>query len=104
MKKMTVSNRQKEIIKSQIREKLSKEQEIQKIVVFGSFINSNNPNDIDIAVFQNSNEKYLPLSMKYRKLVRDISKILPIDIIPLRINAKGTFLNEIETGEIIYEK
>lgn len=101
---MTVSNHQKELIKSQIRKKLSKEQEVQKIVLFGSFVNSNNPNDIDIAIFQNSNEKYLSLSLKYRKLVRDISKILPIDVIPLKINAKGTFLNEIESGETIYEK
>ena len=60
--------------------------------------------DIDIAVFQNSNEKYLALSLKYRKLVRDISKILPVDIVPLRANAKGTFLDEIEVGEIIYER
>ncbi|OGC01347.1 hypothetical protein A2V82_07355 [candidate division KSB1 bacterium RBG_16_48_16] len=101
---MTVSNSKKESIKSQIREKLSKEQEIQKIVLFGSFVNSDNPNDIDIAVFQNSNEKYLSLSLKYRKLVRDISKILPVDVIPLRINAKGTFIHEIEAGEIIYER
>jgi len=101
---MTVSNAQKENIKSQIRDLLSKEQEIQKIVLFGSFINSNNPNDIDIAVFQDSNEKYLPLSLKYRKLVREISRILPVDVIPLKANAQGAFLNEIETGEIIYER
>jgi len=101
---MTVSNAQKENIKSQIRDLLSKEQEIQKIVLFGSFINSNNPNDIDIAVFQDSNEKYLPLSLKYRKLVREISRILPVDVIPLKTNAQGAFLNEIETGEIIYER
>lgn len=63
---MTVSSSQKEYIKSQIRERFSSEQEIQKIVLFGSFINSNNPNDIDIAVFQNSNEKYLSLALKYR--------------------------------------
>ena len=104
MFKMTVSNTQKENIKSQIRERLSKEQEIQKIVLFGSFVNSNNPNDIDIAIFQNSNEKYLPLSLKYRKLIRDISRILPIDVIPLKANAQGSFINEIEAGEIIYER
>ncbi len=101
---MTVSNSQKEHLKNQIREKLCHEPEIQKIVLFGSFIDSNNPNDIDIAIFQNSNEKYLSLSLKYRKLVREISKILPIDIIPLKMNAKGTFVNEIEAGEIIYER
>ena len=101
---MTLSNSQKENIKTQIREKLSKEQEIQKIVLFGSFIHSSHPNDIDIAVFQNSNEKYLTLSLKYRKLTREISRILPVDIIPLKTNAQGTFLNEIKAGEIIYER
>ena len=101
---MTFSNSQKEAIKKQIKNKLSKENEIQRIVLFGSFINSNNPNDIDIAVFQNGKEKYLILAMKYRKLIRDISKIIPIDIIPLRSNATGTFLSEIEAGETIYEK
>ncbi|MEJ2628748.1 MAG: nucleotidyltransferase domain-containing protein [bacterium] len=101
---MTISNRRKRMIKKQIRDKLSKEQEVQKIILFGSFIKSNNPDDIDIAVFQNSEEKYLPLSLKYRKLVRDITKILPIDILPLKVNANGFFINEIESGEIIYEK
>ncbi len=101
---MTVSNDQKEHLKAQIREKLSKEQEIQKIVIFGSFTKSNEPNDIDIAIFQNSNERYLPLAMKYRKLVRDISRMLPIDVLPLKNGAKGEFLNEIEAGETIYER
>jgi predicted nucleotidyltransferase len=101
---MTVSNAQKEQIKAQIRERLSKEREIQKIVLFGSFLNSNSPNDIDIAIYQDSNEKYLPLSLKYRKLVRDISRIIPIDVIPLKSNAQGTFLNEIEAGEVLYER
>jgi len=46
----------------------------------------------------------LPLALKYRKLVREIAKILPVDVIPLRSAAKGTFLREIESGEIIYER
>jgi predicted nucleotidyltransferase len=101
---MITSNQQKEKIKNQICEKLSKEKEIQKIVLFGSFVQSDNPNDIDIAVFQTSNEKYLFLSMKYRKLIRSITKILPVDIIPLKLNNKGFFLDEIEAGEVIYER
>lgn len=101
---MTLSSNQKEFIKKQIKEKLANEREIQKIVLFGSFVTSKNPNDIDIAVFQNSTEKYLTLSLKYRKLVREISKILPVDIIPLRSDARGAFIQEIETGEIIYER
>jgi len=101
---MKFSEKQKKNIKIQIKKMLSKEQEIQKIIVFGSFIDSNNPNDIDIAVFQNSNKRYLDLSMKYRKLVRELITIIPYDIIPIQINASGSFLNDIESGEIIYEK
>lgn len=101
---MAVSKKQKELIKKQIREKLSNEPEIEKIILFGSFVNSDSPNDIDIAIFQSSNEKYLPLALKYRKLVRDIAKILPLDVVPLRADAKGTFVDEIAAGEIIFEK
>jgi len=101
---MIISNSRKEFIKAQILKNLCNEKEIQKIVLFGSFLSSDTPNDIDIAVFQNSKEKYLPLALKYRKLVREIAKILPVDVIPLKSAAKGTFLREIESGEIIYER
>lgn len=101
---MYISKQQKDFIKKQIRETLSKEQEIQKIVLFGSFVYSDYPNDIDIAIFQNSDKKYLPLSLKYRKLIRDVSRKFPIDIIPLKADAGGSFINEIQTGEVIYER
>ncbi|WP_339133667.1 MAG: nucleotidyltransferase domain-containing protein [Candidatus Electrothrix sp. GW3-4] len=101
---MTISKSRKEFIKAQIRQKLCNEKEIQKIVLFGSFPSSDTPNDVDIAVFQNSDEKYLALALKYRKLVREIAKILPVDVLPLKAAAKGAFLREIEAGEIIYEK
>ena len=101
---MKLSKKQKEKIKIQIKNKLSNEEEIQKIIVFGSFVNSNDPNDIDIAVFQSSNERYLDLSMKYRKLMRELITTIPYDIIPIQPNAAGSFLNDIEAGEIIYER
>lgn len=44
------------MIKNNIREKLSDEHEISRIVLFGSFVHSDSQNDVDIAVFQNSNE------------------------------------------------
>ena len=94
----------KEKIKFQIRNVLSKEKEIQKIVIFGSFIDSETPNDIDIAVFQNSNGQYLSLSMKYRKLMRDLITTIPFDIIPIKTTATGSFLSDIEAGEIIFER
>ncbi len=101
---MKFSKKQKEKIKNQIRTILSNEQEIQRVTIFGSFISSESPNDIDIAVFQNSKGEYLDLSMKYRKLMRDLITIIPYDIIPIKISATGSFLNDIEAGEIIFER
>lgn len=89
-----------EIIKSQ----LSQFSEISKIVLFGSFIKSSEPNDIDIAIVQNSNDNYLKLSLKYRKVLRDLSKQIPLDIVPIKQGAKGIFLNEIDKGLVIYER
>ncbi len=101
---MKLSKKQKEEIKIQIKNLLSHEQEIQKIIVFGSFIDSDTPNDIDIAVFQNSNSHYLALSMKYRKLIRELITKIPYDIIPIQPDAKGIFLKDIEAGEVIFER
>lgn len=101
---MIISRIQKELIKNKIREQLSGQQEIEKIVLFGSFVRSSEPNDIDVAIFQNSTESYLSLALKYRKLMREIANMLPVDVIPLKTSATGLFLDEIELGETIYEK
>ena len=95
----------KNTLKQEIIQSLKPEKEINKIVIFGSFLDSENPNDIDVAIFQNSKESYLALAMKYRKLTRDITKRIPIDIIPIKSNASNSsFLSDIEAGELIYER
>ena len=99
-----MNQKERTYIKKKLRETLSKEKEVSRIIIFGSFLNSKSPGDIDVAVFQNSEEKYLNLSLKYRKLTREIAKIIPLDIIPIRENSEGTFLNEIKMGEVIYER
>ena len=87
-----------------IKTKLADFQEINKIVLFGSFVTSNNPNDIDIAVIQNSKENFLTLSLRYRKVLRKLSKIIPIDIVPIKNSKYDTFLSKIEQGKIVYER
>ena len=87
-----------------IREQLSQFVEINKIIIFGSFMKSKNPNDIDIAIIQNSDNNFLTLSLKYRKVLRELSKQIPLDIVPLNKNAKGVFMEEIENGKVIYER
>ena len=63
------------------------------------------PDVIDAAIFQDSEESYLSLAMKYRRLTRGIAKRIPVDIIPIKSSASNnSFLSEIEAGEIIYER
>ena len=58
-----------------IKEELLQFQEISKIIIFGSFFESKNPHDIDVAIVQESDN-----------------------------NFTGFFAQEIENGKIIYEK
>jgi len=99
------SEKQKQLLKQQLVSSLKTESEVCRIVVFGSFASSDNPHDMYVAVFQDSNEKYLPLAMKYRKKTREIARMIPMDILPLKADAEGeAFLDEIERGEVVYER
>jgi predicted nucleotidyltransferase len=99
------TEQQKQLLKQQLVDSLKTESEVFRIVIFGSFLSSSEPNDIDVAIFQDSDEKYLPLAMKYRKKTRDIARIISIDIIPIRKDALSSFMiDEIEQGETIYER
>lgn len=102
---MAISRQEKDKIKKSIVSCLKDEPEIQKVIVFGSFLWADSPNDIDVAILQNSSEPYLPLAMKYRKKIRIISKELSVDIIPLRSGAfHGVIGDSISRGEVIFEK
>ena len=102
---MRISLQQKNDLKHQLVSCLRKDKEIVRIVIFGSFVNSDNPHDIDVAVFQDSSEGYLPLAMKYRTRTEEVAKILPLDILPLKSKVTtDPFLAEIAKGEVIYER
>ncbi|NLD38408.1 MAG: nucleotidyltransferase domain-containing protein [Desulfatiglans sp.] len=95
----------KERLKKEIVEQLIDFPEIRKVVIFGSFLLSDEPNDLDIAVFQDSDENYYPLAMKHRKKLRVIANKIPIDVVPIRKNPENaSFLKEIENGEVLYER
>ena len=100
-----ISENEKQNLKCELAGCLKTEKEIRRIVIFGSFLNSPDPHDIDVAVFQDSDDQYLTLAMKYRKRTRDIARIIPLDIIPIRNDASSSFLmDEIQQGEVIYER
>ena len=102
---MTLTSQDKENLKKELAITLSEEPEVIKVVVFGSFLSASDPHDLDVAVFQNSDQAYLPLAMKYRKKTRMISRRIPLDIFPLKPGPAGNFmLNEIARGEVIYER
>ena len=95
----------KEAIKKDVVECLAGASEIRRIIVFGSFLTSDAPNDIDVAVFQESKAPYLELAMKYRKMLRPVYRKIAVDVIPIRPEPnRSFFLGEIEAGEVIYER
>jgi len=102
---MRFNDTQKEDIKREVADCLKQEKEVRKIVLFGSFLNGVDPHDVDVAVFQDSREDYLPLALKYRRLIRPVTVRIPVDVVPVRSDAAdGIFLAEIEKGEVIYER
>jgi predicted nucleotidyltransferase len=83
---------------------LGQASEVSRIVVFGSFLRSESPNDMDIAVFQDTDDPYLPLALKYRRMAKPVSDSIPLDIVPVRPGASGPMIDEIGKGEVIYER
>jgi uncharacterized protein len=102
---MIISIEKKNGLKKELVEHLQIAPEISKIIIFGSFLVDDAPNDIDIAIVQNSKLPYLTLAMKYRKLTRSVARQLPLDIIPLKTGAiNSSILDAIAQGEVIYER
>ena len=81
-----------------------RQSEPQRITI-GSFLTSDDPHDLDIAVFQDSDESSYPLAMKYRRTFRPIANRIPLDVIPIRRSpVEGPFMQEIQRGEVLYER
>ena len=102
---MNLTEKEKNALKNELVTSLCSDKHVKKIVIFGSFVYSNNPHDMDVAVFQESNDSYLKLAMEYRRKIRSIANKIPIDIFPVRSDADGhSFLSEIAGGETVYER
>lgn len=96
---------EKRSLKQALVDCLQTEQEVRRIVIFGSFLDSDEPRDMDVAVFQDGTEDYLPLALKYRRKTRAIAQRIALDILPLKIDSESDpFLAEVERGEVIYER
>jgi uncharacterized protein len=98
------------IDKLQIRQQLQSafvdDSKVEKIIVFGSFVTSDTPHDLDLAVFCHSSDDYLTLALALRKKLRNISSIIPIDLVPIAMpyDPSAAFMQEINKGEVVYEK
>ena len=102
---MHLTQLEKNAIKRDLAVSLCNESEITKIVVFGSFLTVSDPHDLDVAIFQNSNQPYLPLAMKYRRKTRMIANRITLDILPLKAGVQDSImLNAIAQGEVVYER
>ncbi len=102
---MRLSPADKQRIQVDLVKCLRGEREVRKVVGFGSFLKRDDPDDLDVAVFQDSDEPYLPLAIKYRRLTRSIARRIPLGVIPVRFGvAGGQFLQEIQKGHVDYER
>jgi predicted nucleotidyltransferase len=89
-----------------IKKRLSGFEEIERIVIFGSFFRKQDPGDIDIAIFQHSHENYLTLALRYRKALRELAREMALDILPIRPSSTSSnpMLREIGKGSLIYDR
>jgi predicted nucleotidyltransferase len=102
---MTLSKKGKRQIQRELVDRLKGEPEVRKVVIFGSFPQSDAPNDLDVAIFQDSDETYLPLAMKYRRLLRIVADRIPLDVFPMRSDGpRGWFFDEVERGQVVYDR
>ncbi len=102
---MSFNTQDKNDIKRELVASLCQEREIVKIVIFGSFLDSADPHDLDVAVFQTSDQPYLPLALKYRSKTRKIANRIPLDILPIKANAQNSvMLESLNQGEVVYER
>jgi len=100
-----LTSSEKSRISQELADCFSLQPEVRKVVIFGSFLNSDDPRDVDVAVFQESQEGYLPLAMRYRRITRPIAQQIPLDIVPLRASeTSAIFAREISRGQVIYER
>lgn len=73
--------------------------------MFGSFLFSETPGDIDVAVLGEFTHGYLEVATRLRKKVRHIAKMLPVDIVPIQEDApQNKFVQEVYKGEVVYER
>ncbi len=102
---MIFTEQEKNQIKRELVESLRHDPEIVRIIVFGSFLSASDPHDLDVAVFQTSNQPYLPLALKYRSRTRNIAHRIALDILPIKADAQNSMmLDAIARGEVVYER
>jgi len=102
---MRLNAQKKDTLKRELVDCLRTEKAVRKIVIFGSFLSSDDPHDLDIVVFQDSAAPYLPLAMKYRRKTRSVARRIPLDILPLKFQTSDDpFLAEVTKGEVVYER
>jgi len=100
-----MSEAEKAALKREVVQCLAGEPGVVRVVVFGSFLTSSAPTDMDVAVFQEGTEPYLELALRYRRRLRSVARRIAVDVVPVRPSPLPTaFMKEIEKGEVVYER
>ena len=100
-----MTKHQKDALKKELVDRLSREPEVRRIVIFGSFLDSAEPYDMDVAVFQDSPEAYPPLAMKYRRITSPLAHKISLDTFSLRSGmSSDPSPREAERGQAVDER
>lgn len=108
---MTGNKECKEII-IKVVDKIIREYQPKKVVLFGSYAygKPTEDSDVDILIIKNTNKRPIDRWVEVKRIVRDTTRILPVapfvyteEEIKERVAIKDFFIEEIfEKGEVVY--
>lgn len=100
---MLITKEEKTEIKHLLTEKISGP-EVKQLILFGSFVESNNLNEINIAIISEENLDYISKVKKYRQKIKDLSKKIPVQIFPLLKSENSYLHDKIKHGITLYSR
>lgn len=96
----------KEDILRRIGQRMQGMPEVAKVTVIGSFLDSDEPGDLDLCVLTDSSASYLDQAMAMRKQLRGVGSPVALDVIPMIREPAGDHPlgKALATGRVIYER
>lgn len=85
---------------------LASDPEIRSVRVFGSFLDGDDPQDVDLAVKTSSTSPWLEQALALKKRLRFLRLPLPVDILPMQEFPEDPhpLAKAIRNGKVLFER